>query len=137
MPMFSAVIYGLAFLTLVGMFIYDPEGTACRLKRMFTFDGRLHMPARKPKKKERLLFDWEVRAIERECGIGLDEPGYQPSPEIVAILNEDPVYAGSLREPYPLAIDEEAPRSWSGPIQFADPRTATRLNAQPNCRVET
>lgn len=91
----------------------------------------IHGPA-KPK-KERLLFDWEVRAIERECGIGLDEPGYQPTPEVVAILNEDPVYAGSLHEPYPLPIDAAA--SWTGAIQFADLRTLTRLNEQPGCVV--
>lgn len=58
-------------------------------------------------KRERKMFEWEVRAIERECGIGLAEPGYQPSAAVLEAMNGDPEFVGErrLRDPFPLPID--------------------------------
>lgn len=70
--------------------------------------GRLRARRQAPEpERERMLFDWEVRAIERECGIGLSEPGYQPSAAVLEVMNEDPEFAGERRlcDPWPLPID--------------------------------
>lgn len=76
----------------------------------------IHGPTRP--ERPRMLFDWEVRAIERECGIGLDEPGYQPNAEAVAIVNEDPAYRGErrLRDPFPLPIDAGIAETWTAKV---------------------